>query len=274
VAASVSDADLRRGISELGLDGRLVCAHSSLASFGEVEGGADAVVDAFLAAGCTLVVPAFAYRTFLIPPPEHMRPRRNGCDYDAPSDTVGDGRIFTTESTDVSPAMGAVAAAVARRDGRVRGNNPLCSFAAVGPEAASLVRPQRPLDVYPTLRLLAARDGVVLLIGVGLTTMTLLHVAEEKAGRRLFRRWALSSDGLPMEVEVGGCSNGFDAFEPVLAPLARETQVGASRWRSFPARETLAAATAAIEENPEITRCDDAACLRCRDMIAGGISYA
>ena len=77
-----------------------------------------------------------------------------------------------------------------------------------------------------------------------------------------------------MEVEVGSCSNGFDAFEPVLAPLARETTVGASRWRAYPARETLEAATDAIRANPEITRCDDPDCARCRDMVAGGILYA
>ena len=34
--------------------------HSSLASFGRVEGGAAAVVQAFLDEGCTIVVPAFS----------------------------------------------------------------------------------------------------------------------------------------------------------------------------------------------------------------------
>jgi aminoglycoside 3-N-acetyltransferase len=273
VAAAVTRADVGEGIRELGLSGRPVCLHASLRSFGRVEGGADAVVDAFLDEECTLLVPAFTWGS-LVAPPGHMRSRRNGVDYETPQPSPGAGLVYRPDTLDVEPRMGAIAAAVVRRPGRARGLSQLCSFAAVGPGADSLVGPQRPLDVYPPLRLLAARGGVVLLAGVGLTSMTLIHAAEEKAGRRLFRRWANATDGLPMEVEVGGCSNGFDSLEPLLAPLARETHVGDSRWRAFPAREALAAAAEAIREDPELTRCDDPGCLRCRDAIAGGPQFS
>jgi aminoglycoside N3'-acetyltransferase len=162
---------------------------------------------------------------------------------------------------------------VLARPERLRGDNPLCSFAAIGP-TSDLVREQRPLDVYAPLRILAGRDGFVLLIGVGLERMTLLHLAEERAGRVPFRRWANGPDGRPMEVETGGCSDGFGNLEPVLAPLARETNVGESRWRAFPARAALEAATEAIREQPEITRCGRDDCLRCADAIAGGPRYS
>jgi aminoglycoside 3-N-acetyltransferase len=114
----------------------------------------------------------------------------------------------------------------------------------------------------------------VLLIGVGLERMTLLHLAEERAGRALFRRWANGPDGRPMEVETGGCSEGFGKLEPALAPLARETTVGESRWRAFPARAALDVATDAIRANHEITRCDREGCLLCADAIAGGPRYS
>jgi len=165
--------------------------------------------------------------------------------------------------------MGTIPAAALARPERMRGNNPLCSFTALGP-GANLVREQRPLDVYAPLRLLGARGGFVLLIGVGLERMTLIHLAEEKGGRTLFRRWANGPDGRPQEVEVGSCSDGFRKLEPVLAPLARETRVGESLWRAFPARETVDAATAAIRERPDITHCGSADCLRCADAVAGG----
>jgi aminoglycoside 3-N-acetyltransferase len=269
VGATVTREDVREGIRALGLTGATVCAHSSLRSFGTVDGGAEAVVDAFLAEECTLMAPTFSAQIFGLAPPEGMRPERNGIDYDAPHESPGRDRIYTPESNDVSPTMGAIPAAVLARPERLRGDNPLCSFAAIGP-GADLVTEQRPLDVYAPLRILAARDGFVLLIGVGLDRLTLLHAAEERAGRHLFRRWANAPDGLPMEVEVGSCSQGFGAFEPVLAPLARDARVGESAWRAYPARRALAAAADAIRERPEITRCDDDECLRCADAVAGG----
>jgi len=269
VAAAVGGGQIREAIRSLGLAGLPVCVHSSLRSFGHVVGGPDTVIDAFLAEGCTLVVPTFSAVVFGIAPPEGMRPARNGLDYGAPAESPGHDRIFSPASNELSPSMGAIPAAVLARPERVRGNNPLCSFTAVGP-GADLAREQRPLDVFAPLRLLGARGGFALLIGVGLERMTLIHFAEEKAGRTLFRRWANGPDGRPMEVEVGSCSDGFRKLRPVLAPLARETGVGESAWRAFPARATVEAAAAAIRERPDITHCDSADCLRCADAVAGG----
>ena len=261
--------DIRRGIRELGLDERTVLAHSSLRSFGRVDGGADTVVDGFLDEGSTLVVPTFAATVYAVSPPEGMRPERNGYDYEAVHESPGRNRVFTPESNELSRSMGAIPAAVLVRPERLRGNNPLCSFAAIGLRA-ELVREQRQLDVYAPLRILAARDGFVLLADVGLDRMTLIHLAEERAGRTLFRRWANAEDGKPMEVEVGSCSDGFGGLEAVLGPLARETTVGKSRWRAFPARAALEAATEAIRLDPAVTRCNSPDCLRCRDAAAGG----
>jgi aminoglycoside 3-N-acetyltransferase len=268
MTADVTSDAIRGGVRELGLSGLPVEVHSSLRPFGRVAGGAASVVDGFLAEGCTVVVPTFTSPAYLLEPPEAMRVERDGWD-DNRGDAAGAERVFTPESPDVSPSMGAVAAEVLSRADRVRGSHPLCSFAAVGP-LADRIREQRPLDVYAPLRILAAKSGWALLIGIDLRALTLLHLAEEKAGRRLFRRWANGPDGRPMEVEVGGCSQGFVKLEPVLAPLARETSVGASRWRAYPAKETLDAAATAIRADPAITHCGDADCLRCRDALAGG----
>jgi aminoglycoside N3'-acetyltransferase len=269
MAAVVRNEDIRGGIRELGLTGLPVCLHSSLSSFGRVEGGADGVIDAFLDEECTILVPTFSDGFFLAPVPG-MRPERNGLDYDDPRDARGAGRVYTQATDEIDPAMGAIPAAVVQRPDRARGNHPTDSFTALGPAAASLVDVQRPLDVYAPLRILGARGGFVLLIGVDLDRLTLLHLAEEKAGRKLFRRWANGPDGRPMEVEGGGCSDGFDALEQVLAPLARETRVGESAWRAFPAKSAAEAAATAIRESPELTRCKDPSCLRCADAIAGG----
>ncbi|HUX88909.1 MAG TPA: AAC(3) family N-acetyltransferase [Chloroflexota bacterium] len=265
--------DIRAGIRALRLGGLPLCVHSSLRSFGWVEGGAATVVDGLLQEGCTVLVPAFA-DVYRIPPPDdpHLRPARNAYDYGrvrAPMPGVK--VIYSPESNEIERAeMGAIPAEVVARPGRSRGNHPLDSFAAVGPLASKLVDGQAPRDVYAPLRALAERGGWVLLMGVDLNRLTLLHLAEMRAGRALFLRWANGPDGLPMGVESGGCSKGFPRLESVLAPLARETLVGSSRWRAFPADATLHAATAAIQRDPAITHCADPTCRRCADAIAGG----
>jgi aminoglycoside 3-N-acetyltransferase len=269
VTATVTREDLREAIRQLGLGDATVCVHSSLRSFGRMDGGADAVVDAFLAEGCTLMVPTFSAPYFVLAPPAEMRSERNGIDYEAPHESPGRDRIYSPNGNEISPTMGAIPAAVLARQERIRGDNPLCSFAAIGPRA-DLVAEQRPLDVYAPLRILVARGGFVVLIGVGLERMTLLHLAEERAGRTLFRRWANAPDGLPMEVEVGSCSDGFGKLDGVVGPLAHERDVGASRWLVFPAHATVDAAAEAIRERPELTRCDRADCRRCADAVAGG----
>jgi len=268
---AVTSTMIRQALRDLGLSGRPLCVHSSLRSFGTVAGGAQTVVDGLLAEGCTVLVPTFSSDAFAVPPPVNMRPPRNGSRYDAsPDATVGMDRTYTTEAREIDPDMGAIPAAVLAMSGHVRGDHPLCSFSAVGSRAGELVAGQQPLDVYAPLRALAEMDGAAICMGVDLNRMTLLHLAEREAGRNLFRRWANGPDGRPIVVEAGGCSEGFDHFEPVLAPIERRAEVGESRWWVFPAADALRLATAAIRADPAITHCTDPACERCNDAVQGG----
>ena len=266
----VTQQDIRRAVRALGLAGRALCLHSSLRSFGHVEGGARAVVRSFLEEGCTLLVPTFS-SAFEVAPPPRLRFERNGWDYAAATaPRTGAGRVFTPEAPDIDRDMGAVPLAVLGWPGRARGRHPLDSFAAAGPLASELIAGQAPLDVYAPLRALARAGGSVLLAGVGLERMTLLHLAEKEAGRTLFRRWANGADGEPTAVEVGGCSEGFGKLEGCLRPVMRNALVGRSEWKSLPADEALARAAAAIRDDPSVTHCGDPACARCRDAVAGG----
>lgn len=265
----VTGALIRGAVRELGLTGKPLCVHASLRSFGWVEGGAATVVEALLAEDCTVLVPTFTYAYAVHPPPD-MRPARNGTDYRRLNwPALGAAFIYTPASTVVDRGMGAISALILKLQGHVRGNHPLCPFAAAGPLAHELIAGQQPLDLCAPLQALAAARGDVVLMGVGLETMTLLHLAEKTAGRNLFRRWANGPDGFPMQVETGGCSDGFSHFEELLAPVARGASVGASRWRVYPASQTLAIAAAAIRKHPAITHCL-AECERCDDAVAGG----
>ena len=264
----VTAGDIQNGLRSLGLRGQCLCVHSSLRSFGWVEGGAHTVVDAILAEECTLLVPTFT--EFQVSPPPHLQPIQNGWNYALMSAQEDTHIVYSREMTQVAEDdMGAIPAAVCRMPQRVRGNHPLCSFAAVGCQAEELIWGQAPLDVNAPLRKLVKMGGSVVLMGVGLEAMTLLHLSEQRAGRVLFRRWANGAAGQVVEVETGGCSAGFPHLESLLSPLMREAQVGDSRWQVFPALDTLAAASEAIRRNPVITHCGKTPC-RCDDAVQGG----
>ena len=270
--ARVSAADITRAIEALALGGAVVCIHASLRSLGQpLSDGADTIIDAFLAQGCTILSPTFS-DDFAIWPPAALQLPRNGWDYQrARIAYPGEQRIFHTSSNDLTIAdMGQLAAAILARPHRQRGNHPLCSFTAIGPRSHELVSSQRPEDLCAPFRVLADLDGLVLLAGVDLTSMTLLHYCEAAAGRTLFRRWANGDSGTPILVECGGCSNGFAAFEPVLKEVSREHQVAASRWRVFPASDVVTLAGEAIRTTPAMTSCGNPQCSRCRDAFLGG----
>jgi aminoglycoside N3'-acetyltransferase len=270
---SIGIGDIRRAIRDLGLTGRPLCVHSSLRSFGHVEGGAATILDGLLAEGCTVLVHAFSYEFSLPPPPDPtMRPPRNGWNYENNAKDVNpqNSSVYTPESKAVDKDMGALPRVIVSSPRCVRGNHPIDSFAAIGPLARDLIMGQEPLRIYAPLEALVSAHGSIVLMGIGLERMTFLHFAEQKAGRNLFRRWAMGPDHQPIVAEVGGCSDGFGHLASVLAPLKKEARVGQSLWQVFPARETLEVTARAIKENPLITHCADAACERCNDAVLGG----
>ena len=267
----VTQLEIQAGIQRLGLAGQPVCVHSSLRSFGHVLGGAQTVVQAFIEEGCTMMVPSHSY-DFSVAPPQDQQVERNGVIYDAlyPRANVGIDKIYTPATKEIDPDMGAIAAAVLNFPGSVRGNHPLNSFSAVGPLAERLIAGQAPLALHAPLQALVEEAGYVLLMGVGLDSMTLLHYAEQEAGRIVFRRWANDREGHVQMVEAGGCSDGFEHLAPVLQPLQRETRVGESRWQLFPAKQAVQAVAAAIRKDPQITHCGRPDCERCNDAVLGG----
>jgi aminoglycoside N3'-acetyltransferase len=264
--------NLAEAVGELVPPDRPLMVHASLRSFAApISGGADTLLNVLLARGRTVVVPAFTEPQFGLAAPATLRPARNGIDYTAlPAVPPPEGATYAADCGLINPGLGVLPAALIRRAGAVRGEHPLNSFAALGPLADELIAAQSPADVYGPIRELAARAGLILLIGVGLNRMTALHLAEQQSGRRLFLRWARGADGQLSMFEVGSCSEGFPRLEPALHPHARTAVVGGSRWRAYPARQTLAAATIAITEDQGITRCASNDCLLCRDSIAGG----
>ena len=123
---ATTGAELAAVIAELELSGQVVVAHVSLRSFPKVAGGPATLVDAFLAAGCTLVMPTMANDAFAIPAPANDRPRRNGTDYAARDESArrspwpGLSDTYDRTRTDTDDGLGATSAYLAARRDRIR----------------------------------------------------------------------------------------------------------------------------------------------------------
>lgn len=267
----IDKKQIDNAVKKLNLRGKCVFLHSSLKSFGdEVQGGALSIIEIFLENGCTFLTPTFSYK-FLINPPEEKY-KRNGYNYSIKIPESKD--IFTTSSNEISrKEMGIIPYTLLQIKERIRGNHPVCSFAGIGPFAAEIIKTQKPMDVFAPIRELALFNGYILLMGVDLNRLTALHLAEQMAGRNMFIRWALNTQGEPMEIECGGCSEGFINLNPFLNDIDKRIMVGKSLWRLFPVGNLLKKAAKIIKLNPQITHCGNDKCIRCPDTIAGGPEY-
>lgn len=268
----IPKADVQTAIRTLGLSGSPVCVHASIGSLGDwLEGGLPGLIQSFLGEGCTLLAPSFSDQ-FQAPPERPYMPLQNGAgDYSFFQNQSYGETIFSPQSNDIClEEMGLFSQAVLHHPRRIRGNHPLNSFTALGPQASRLAKPQTPREVYAPLAQLCHLNGFVLLLGVTLTRATILHFAEQLAGRTPFVRWARNQKGQVIPVSVGGCSEGFMNLHKHVLPLEKTVVVGKSLWRSYPAKDMAKICQKAIEANPSITHCGDPNCDRCNDGIKGG----
>lgn len=160
----VTADQIAAGLRRLGLGpGDVVLVHSSLRSFGYVEGGADAVVDALLdvvGPGGTLCMPALSWG--------HYSPEKPPPLFD-PRTTPGNvGRI--PETFRMRPSV-------------LRSLHPTHSMAALGPLAGRILagheRSETPCGPDSPWGRLCYNEAWVLMIGCGTGPMTLSHGPEE-----------------------------------------------------------------------------------------------
>ncbi|MDO5602673.1 MAG: AAC(3) family N-acetyltransferase [Oscillospiraceae bacterium] len=269
----LTQQDVKNAVKALGLSHQEIALHTSLRSFDEkLENGPETLYHAFLDEGCTLLVPTFSY-DYLETPPAAYRPAQNACDYTRypPDGGPHTTDIFTPDSKLVTTSdMGAFSAYLLRQPGSVRGRHPINSFTAAGPYARQLTAQQSVVDVYAPFRQLCADGGYLLLVGVGLTRATIIHYAEQLAGRSLFVFWAKDEAGAVKPILGGGCSEGFENLAAAVRRLETKAVVGGSLWRCFPAAPFVEACASAVKACPSITHCADPACPRCRDALKGG----
>ena len=157
--SAVTQADIVRGLTELGLEnGDTVLVHSSMKSFGYVEGGPDAVIEALL---------------------EVIGPR--GC-LVMPTLTMGAAENPVIFDVRTSPSVAGLVTEVFRNRPQVRrSHHPLSSAAAEGWAAEEMIRyhTDTPADLPSPYGQVYLRGGWCLFLGAPWDSNTMFHVAEE-----------------------------------------------------------------------------------------------
>jgi aminoglycoside 3-N-acetyltransferase len=263
----VTEAEIAEGLGSLGLDSTSsVLVHASLRSFGWVDGGAEAVCRALVGTcGTVMMVSGTWERTGVPAPPGLVRP--NNAYYNAASwaafDEALENAVPFTPDQPVDSWLGRVAEIMRLGFAHERSTHPLFSFLAVGTHARQLIEAQRlewplgPIDALAELR------GHVLLLGVGHTSNTTIHLAEQRLGRSRFYRYAKVAPEAWAELpNVSGASHTFDEIEPELRPVTAEVRIGDCRARLIAVEDVLSCARRLIVADPAALLCGDRDC-RC-----------
>ncbi len=251
------EQQLREG---LGLNGQDVIAHVGLSALGPVKGGAEAVTAAILAAAGTVIMPAFTYQTQVIP---QTGPPDNAIEYGSGETINARADIFRPDLP-VHPDCGVVAEALRKDADTLRSTHPILSFVAQGPRAREALSSQTRETPLGPITWLEAHDGYVLLMGLDQRHNVALHLAEQRAGRRTFIRWALTLNDIEELHHLPGDREGFNAIWADLMDFARVTKIGLARCELIAIRPMLAYAEARIRADPNFMLCDKPTCAYCR----------
>jgi aminoglycoside 3-N-acetyltransferase len=254
---TVTFNDLRAGLFKLGLSHTPVIAHASLSAFGEVVGGAEALLRATLDSVSALVMPTFTYMTMITP---EVGPPNNGITYGSELDLNRMAEPFRP-GMPADKQMGILPEVLRNHPRAKRTVHPIQSFAGIYAEkflaAQSLQNPLGPIGA------LAEEDGWVLLLGVDHTVNTSIHYAERLAGRKQFIRWALLPDRILECTGFPGDSAGFEAIAPELVNETRLVKVGDATVQAVSLRVLIQVVNDCIKADPLALLCQRADCERC-----------
>lgn len=220
----VTEDAIIAGLRALGLEpGDMVQMHSSLSRLGYVEGGAEAVVNAFL----TLLGPE---GTLMVPTFNHGARQA----FDDADEVFDPG---TTRSVN-----GAVTEAVRMRPEAHRSIHPTHPYAAIGPKAEWLTSEHLDVltfDERSPLGKLVDHGGKICMLGVGMNACTAAHVAETRAGAkcmgyRQLKRKVRLPDGEVIDARAvlwrgeGTCKLEWQAIEAEMRErgLIRDRRIG------------------------------------------------
>ena len=245
----VTKDDIISGLSRLGLNaGHKVLVHSSLKSFGYVEGGANTVIDALIESVMpdgTILVPTLTGNKTLSPanPP-----------------------VFDPQNT---PCWtGHIPETFRKRPDAIRSLHPTHSVAAIGADAVPLtadhINSLTPCDESSPYGKLAQReDSYVLFVGVGYEVNTMFHHIEEVAGvayhmQETFTRAKIVHNGKEMVRHIllhkYGIPRNFGVMEPIFEErgIQLRIKIGNSEMRFVNIQKMVRATVQCLRANNKL----------------------
>jgi aminoglycoside 3-N-acetyltransferase len=254
--------DLLLGLRELHLEDAPVIVHSSLKSFGEVEGGAQTVVNALVGVFHSVIVPTFTYKTMLTP---LTGPAENAMKYGS-GEAQNRMAEFYIPWMPADPLMGIIPETFRKHPRAERSIHPIQSFAGIN--AVNLLKAQSMADPLGPLAALEKESGWAVLMGVNHTVNTSIHYAEKLAGRRQFLRWGLTPKGVLECPGFPGDSAGFQAIFPEIEKFTRQVQIGKACVQAVPLVMLFKVVVALIKKDPLALLCQQEDCERCGEIRA------
>jgi aminoglycoside 3-N-acetyltransferase len=265
------------GLRQLGLSkSSRVLVHASLRSFGPVDGGAEAVCRALVDVCGTVMISAGTWDLTGVPaPPGLVRPH-NACHqartWQEFDDALAKARVYSKDLP-VDSWLGTIAETMRRTFPHLRGDHPMFTYLAVGPDARYLIDGARLDWPLGPIERLEELGGDVVLLGVGHTSSTTIHLAEQRLGRSRFYRYAKAAPGVWMELpNISGESHRFDEIDSHLAPVTTQVTIGRCRARRMSVADVLSTAERLIAADPAALLCDDPEC-RCGAAYNQRLAY-
>ena len=210
--SAVTEEDIVAGLRRLGVKaGEVLFCHSSLSSFGHVEGGAETVVRALteaVGAEGTVAIPTFSY---------NFPPERSPWDRATSPSQVG--RV--TEVFRTFPGV-------------LRTDQPSHSVSARGPQAPFMTRPYgnpRPYDRLGPFGKMYRLGTRILFLGCGLSPNSTLHACED---------WAEMPYLGPTEVHVREADGSVRRFALQKMPVGHRDFYRGRDWRKAKVNQRLA----------------------------------
>ena len=248
---------LKSAFQELDLADSPVIAHASLKSFGYIQNGADAVLQALVDSVQSVIMPTFTYRTMVTP---EVGPLNNGISYGGDEYYNREALPFTMEMP-ADSLMGMLPETLRNHPLANRTSHPILSFAGIG--ADRILKTQTLLEPFAPIGALADEDGWVVLINVDHTVNTSIHYGEKLAGRRTFLRWALLKNRVVECPNFPGDSSGFNAIAKYVQPFTRRVDVEEAFIQAVPLKKLFDVVQQLIKKDPLALLCHRTDCERC-----------
>ena len=243
----VTTDQIVEGLHALGIrPGDLLLVHSSLKSFGEVEGGAGAVAEALVRAvspGGTVFVPTFNFSQV---PWDRLAP---------PSLT------------------GAITEAFRKRSDAERSDHATHAVTGVGPIAREILADHdkhHPFGEESPLWRLWKRNAGVLLIGCRHNSSSMIHVAEEVVGVPYLKRTRTQKIITPhgtheITLRRPNCSKSFYRIDAPLRAAGKivDGTIGPSKLMLMRADDIINVASEMLRRDPTALLCDAGTCEAC-----------